>query len=248
MFFVFHFSMNSIIQVIQSGSLSVYPSVCLLVSLSVHLSVCLLTIIESIHRLVCLSVWQSCQLGSHPVRHLVSLPICLSVHLLVCLPVHLPFCLPFCLSTCLSVCLSPVSHWVNPLACLSFCLTVLCQLKVIQSGSLMVYPSVCQSVRPSFCLSIYFSVCTCLLSVWHSFTQSNPVCGTLKYMFCLLEVRSKRNFPFILKSFEPFQTVRILFIVIRYLELHGCLLLVGMGFHSCPWWNKINNWVCRQWT
>ena len=168
------------LEVIQSGTLSVYPSVCLSVSLSVHL--------------------------------------------LVCLPVHFPVCLPFCLSTCLSVCLSPVSHWVNPLACLSFCLTVLCQLKVIQSGSLMVYPSVCLSVRPSFCLSIYFSVCTCLLSVWHSFTQSNPVCGTLKYMFCLLEVRSKRNFPFILKPFEPFQTVRILFIVIRYLELHALVV------------------------
>lgn len=170
----FHFSMNSIIQVIQSGSLSVYPSVCLLVSLSVHLSVCLLTIIESIHRLVCLSVWQSCQLGSHPVRHLVSLPICLSVSESVCPSVGLSACPPSCLSTFLSVhlsvCLSPVSHWVNPLACLSFCLTVLCQLKVIQSGSLMVYPSVCQSVRPSFCLSIYFSVCTCLLSVWRSFT------------------------------------------------------------------------------
>ena len=171
----FHFSMNSIIQVIQSGSLSVYPSVCLLVSLSVHLSVCLLTIIESIHRLVCLSVWQSCQLGSHPVRHLVSLPICLSVSESVCPSVGLSACPPSCLSTFLSVylsvCLSPVSHWVNPLACLSFCLTVLCQLKVIQLGSLMVYPSVCQSVHLSVCPSIFLFVLVFCQFGAHSLNQ-----------------------------------------------------------------------------
>ena len=239
--------MNSIIQVIQSGSLSVYP-ICLSVSQSVCPPVCLPPDNHWVNPSACLSF----RLTVLPAWKSSSQAPCQSTHLSVCPSVGLSACPPSCLSTFLSVhlsvCLSPVSHWVNPLACLSFCLTVLCQLKVIQSGSLMVYPSVCQSVRPSFCLSIYFSFCTCLMSVWRSFTQSNPVCGTLKYMFCLLEVRSKRNFPFILKPFEPFQTVRILFIVIRYLELHGCLLLVGMGFHSCPWWNKINNWVCRQWT
>lgn len=163
--------MNSIIQVIQSGSLSVYPSVCLLVSLSVHLSVCLLTIIESIHRLVCLSVWQSCQLGSHPVRHLVSLPICLSVHLLVCLPVHLPVCLPFCLSTCLSVCLLSVIESIHWLFCLSVWQSSASWKSSSQAAWWSIHLSVSQSVHLSVCPSIFLFVLVFCQFGTHSLNQ-----------------------------------------------------------------------------
>lgn len=159
--------MNSIIQVIQSGSLSVYPSVCLLVSLSVHLSVCLLTIIESIHRLVCLSVWQSCQLGSHPVRHLVSLPICLSV----CLPVHLPVCLPFCLSTCLSVCLLSVIESIHWLVCLSVWQSSASWKSSSQAAWWSIHLSVSQSVHLSVCPSIFLFVLVFCQFGSHSLNQ-----------------------------------------------------------------------------
>lgn len=172
--------MNSIIQVIQSGSLSVYPSVCLLVSLSVHLSVCLLTIIESIHRLVCLSVWQSCQLGSHPVRHLVSLPICLSVCQLVCLSI----CWSVCLSTFLFVYLS---------VCPPVCLSVSCQ-SLSQSIGLSVFLSdsplpaeshpvrqpdglsICLSVSLSIFLSVHLFFCLYLSSVSLALIHSIKSC------------------------------------------------------------------------
>lgn len=163
--------MNSIIQVIQSGSLSVYPSVCLLVSLSVHLSVCLLTIIESIHRLVCLSVWQSCQLGSHPVRHLVSLPICLSVHLLVCLPVYLPVCLPFCLSTYLSVCLLSVIESIHWLVFLSVWQSSASWKSSSQVAWWSIHLSVSQSVHLSVCPSIFLFVLVFCQFGTHSLNQ-----------------------------------------------------------------------------
>ena len=161
----FHFSMNSIIQVIQSGSLSVYPSVCLLVSLSVHLSVCLLTIIESIHRLVCLSVWQSCQLGSHPVRHLVSLPICLSVSESVCPSVGLSACPPSCLSTFLSVHLSVSCQSLSQ----SIGLSVFLSDSPLPAESHPVRQpdglSICLSVSPSIFLSVHLFFCLYLSSV-----------------------------------------------------------------------------------
>lgn len=105
--------------------------------------------------------------SSHPVRQPVSLPICLSVSQSVCPP----------------VCLPPDNHWVNPSACLSFCLTVLPAWKSssqapCQSTHLSVCQLVCLSICWSVCLStflfVYLSVCppVCLSVSCQSLSQS----------------------------------------------------------------------------
>lgn len=96
------------LEVIQSGTLSVYPSVCLSICWSVCLStflfvylsvcppVCLSVSCQSLSQSIGLSVFLSdspLPAESHPVRQPDGLSICLSVSPSIFLSVHLFFCL-----------------------------------------------------------------------------------------------------------------------------------------------------------
>ena len=150
--------MNSIIQVIQSGSLLVYPSVCLLVSLSASW--------QSLSQSIGLSVFLSdspaslevIQSGTLSVYPSVCLSVSLSVHLLVCLPVNHPVCLPFCLSTCLSVCLLSVIESIHWLVCLSVWQSSASWKSSSQAAWWSIHLSVSQSVHLSVCPSIFLFV------------------------------------------------------------------------------------------
>ena len=100
--------------------------------------------------------------GSHAVRLLTCLLVCLSA----CFPVCLFICLPACLSACLFLHLSACSSVCQPV-CLFFCLLV----------RLPAYLSACLSICLSACSSVYLPVClfVCLsanlivcLSVWEA--------------------------------------------------------------------------------
>ena len=168
LFFLYQLVRQTVNQpVIQSGSLSV--------CLSVHLSVCLSPANQQANPSACLSFCLDCQPGSHPVRQLVSLSICLSV----CLSAHLSVFL----SVCRSVFLLPISEQ----ACLSFCLTVLCQ-----PGSHPVRQLVSLSICPSFFLSVHLSVClsTCLFVY---LSVSPPVCLSISCQSIGLSVFQRSN-------------------------------------------------------